>query len=49
MRYSLNSLNGVRWGIIWGSTIGVIKGVTGSLDYGSYVLYFIGLNRNLSH
>ena len=23
-------------GIIWGTTIGVMKGDTGSLDYGSY-------------
>ena len=28
MSYSLNSLKGVIWGIIWGTTIGVIKGDT---------------------
>ena len=35
MSHSLNSLKGVIWGIIEGSTIGVIKGDTRSLDYGS--------------
>ena len=36
MSYSLNSLRGVIWGIIYGTTIGVIKGDTRSLDNGSY-------------
>ena len=36
MSYSLNSLKGVIWGIIWRTTIGVIKGDTRSLDYSSY-------------
>ena len=36
MNYSLNSLKGGRiWGIIQGTTIGVIKGNTRSLDNGS--------------
>ena len=37
MSSSLNSLKGVIRGIIYGTTIGVIKGDTRSLDYGSYV------------
>ena len=32
--YSLNSLKGIIYGIIEGTTIGVIKGDTRSLDYG---------------
>ena len=36
MSYSLNSLKGVIWGIIYGTTIGVIRGDTRSLDYSSY-------------
>ena len=36
MSYSLNSLKGVVWGIISGTTIGDIKGDTRSLDYSSY-------------
>ena len=36
MRHSLNSLKGVIWGIILGTTIGDIKGDTGSLDSSSY-------------
>ena len=36
MSYSLNPLKGVLWGIIHGSVIGLIKGDTRSLDYGSY-------------
>ena len=36
MSYSLNSLKGVREGIIQGSSIGDIKGDTRSLDYSSY-------------
>ena len=36
MSYSLNSLNGVLRGIIYGSTVGVIKGDTKTSDYGSY-------------
>ena len=36
MYYSLNSLKGVIWGIISGTTIGDIKGDTRSLDYSSY-------------
>ena len=39
MSYSLNSLGKVIWGIIYGTTIGVMKGDTRSLDYGSYELY----------
>ena len=35
MSYSLNSLKGVIWGNIYGTTIGVIKGDTRSLDSGS--------------
>ena len=38
MSHSLNSLKG----IIWGTTIGVIKGDTRSLDYSSYTLSKIG-------
>ena len=38
MSYSLNSLKGGYIGIIYGTTIGVIKGDTRSLDYSSYVL-----------
>ena len=37
MSCSLNSLKGDIWGITYGTTIGVIKGDTRSLDYGSYV------------
>ena len=36
MSYTLNSLRGVIWGFIWGTTIGLSKGDTRSLDYGSY-------------
>ena len=36
MSCSLNSLKGVRQGIILGTTIGVIKGDARGLDYGSY-------------
>ena len=36
MSYSLNSLKGGYIGIIWGTTIRVIKGDTRTLDYGSY-------------
>ena len=35
MSHNLNSLKGVIWGIIYGTTIGVIKGDTRSLDYSS--------------
>ena len=35
MSCSLNSLKGVIWGIILGTTIGLIKGDTRSLDYSS--------------
>ena len=38
MSYSLNSLKGVIYGILWGTIIGVIKGDTRSLDNGSYEL-----------
>ena len=34
-RYSLDSFNGGLYGIIWGSTIRVIKEDTWSLDYSS--------------
>ena len=34
---SLNSLKGVIWGIIYGTTIGVLRGDTRSLDYSSYL------------
>ena len=37
MTYSLNSLQGVILGIVWGSTLGFTKGDTRSLDYSSYV------------
>ena len=36
MYYSLNSLKGVIYGIIEGTTIEVIKGDTRSLDYSSH-------------
>ena len=36
MNYSLNSLKGVIQGITYETSIGVIKGDTWSLDYGSY-------------
>ena len=39
MSFSLNSLKGIIWGSIWGSTIRVIKGDTRSLDYSSYLLF----------
>ena len=35
MSYSLNSLKGVIWEAIWGTTLGVIKGDTRSLDDGT--------------
>ena len=38
MSYSLNSFKGVNMGNLIGTTIGVIKGDTRSLDYGSYAL-----------
>ena len=38
MSYSLNSLKGVMEGTILGTTIGLIKGDTRSLDYSSYEL-----------
>ena len=38
MSYSLNSLKGAIYGNIYGTTIGVIKGDTRSLDYSSYYL-----------
>ena len=38
MSYSLNSLKGVTYGIIYGTIIGVTKGDTRSLDYSSYDL-----------
>ena len=38
MSYSLDSFNGVVWGILQGSIIGVIKGDVRSLDYTSYGL-----------
>ena len=36
MSHNLNSLKGVIYGIIYGTTIGVIKGDTRSLAYSSY-------------
>ena len=39
MSYSLNSLKGVIYGIIYGTTIGLIKGDTRSLDNSSYALH----------
>ena len=36
MSYSLNSLQEVIEGIIYGTTIKIIKGDTRGLDYGSY-------------
>ena len=38
--YSLNSLKGVKEGIIWGNTMGIIKGDTRNLDYSSCGLSF---------
>ena len=37
MSFRLNSLKGVIWGIIYGTTTGVIKGDTRSLDSSSYI------------
>ena len=37
MSYSLNSLKGVIFGIIQGTSLGVITGDARSLDYSSYV------------
>ena len=42
MSYSLNSLKGVMWGIIWGTIILVIKGDTWSSDCSSHVVYHVG-------
>ena len=36
MSYSLGSLKGVIWGILYGSIIGVLKGDSRSLDCSSY-------------
>ena len=36
LSYSLNSLKGVIWGIIYGTTIGGSKGDTRSLDSSSF-------------
>ena len=36
MSYCLISPKGVIWGIVFGSTVGLIKGDTRSLDYSSY-------------
>ena len=36
MSYNLNSLKGVIWRIFYGTTIGVIRRDTRSLDYSSY-------------
>ena len=41
MSHNLNSLKGVIWGIIYGTTIGLIKGDTRSLDYSSYHKYYL--------
>ena len=38
--YSLNSLKGVKEGIIWGNTMGIIMGDTRNLDYSSCGLSF---------
>ena len=38
MSYSLNSSKGVIWGIVYGTTIGVIQGDTRSLDYAQIVV-----------
>ena len=38
MRYSLNSLKWVKNGIINGTTIGVVRGKTGTLDYIAHIL-----------
>ena len=38
MSCSLNSLKGVVQGSIYGSTIGIIKGDTRSLDYSSHAM-----------
>ena len=41
MNHSLNSLKGVEKGIIYGTTLGLIKGDTRSLDYSSYASHAI--------
>ena len=38
MNHSLNSLKRVVEGILQGTTIGVMKGDTGSLDNGAYII-----------
>ena len=43
LSYSLNSLKGVIYGIILGSTIGVIKEDTRSLDKGSLRVQGLGV------
>ena len=40
MSYSLNSFKGINIGDYIGTTIGVVKGDTRSLDYSSYEVYF---------
>ena len=42
MSYGLNSLRGVIYRIIYGTTTGVIKGDTRSLDYSSYDFNRVG-------
>ena len=42
MSYSLNSFKGEIWGIIQGTTIGVIKGDTRSLDLSHMFCIHIG-------
>ena len=43
MSHSLKSFKGGYIGIIQGTTIGVIKGDTRSLDYGSYRVWRSGI------
>ena len=47
MSHSLNSLKGDIWGIRKGTTIGVIKGDTRSLDYSSYGNPVFSIHSNL--
>ena len=44
----LNSLKGLKWGIIEGSILGVIKGDARSLDY-TLLIWFMGFLEYLLH
>ena len=48
MSYNLNSLKGVIWGMIYGTTIEVIWGDTRSLDYSSYNADYVELGDTSS-